>query len=119
MVAFVDVDAGQKAYFAAILFFRKSSLESDDLCARAAGILTQLWTSNNVFKCSNGRIESLGTRIRSRLSMSIVFDCFWWWKEEFLGQASPYTDDSQQIIGRSHNCFCKTFLEVCLQKADS
>ena len=28
--------------------------------------------------------------------MSIVFDCFWWWREEFAGQVSPYGDSSHQ-----------------------
>lgn len=27
--------------------------------------------------------------------MSIVFDCFWWWREEFAAQPSPYRDDSE------------------------
>ncbi|CAM1507621.1 Fc.00g072620.m01.CDS01 [Cosmosporella sp. VM-42] len=98
LVPLVDLSAGEKAYFSAILFCRGSSLENDDLGARGVSILSQLWTSQNIFKRSDGRVESLGTRIRSRLSMSIVFDCFWWWREEFAGQISPYRDDSQPSV---------------------
>ena len=95
LAPFVNLHAGEKAYFSAILFCRGSSLENDDLGARGVSILSQLWTSQNIFKRLDGRVESLVTRIRSRLSMSVVFDCFWWWREEFTGQISPYRDDSQ------------------------
>ena len=92
---FVDLSAGEKAYFSAIRFSRQASLENDDLEARGVSILSQLWTSQVVFQRSNGQVDSLGTRIRTRLSMSVVFDCFWWWKEEFAGQSSPYNEDAQ------------------------
>jgi transcriptional regulatory protein LEU3 len=31
--------------------------------------------------------------------MSVVFDCFWWWRAEFGGQSNPYPDEgeSEQI----------------------
>lgn len=95
LAPFIDLDAGERAYFSAIQFCKQASLENDDLGARAFTILSQLWTSRNVFQRSNGRIDSLSTRIRTRLSMSIVFDCFWWWREEFTGQTSPYRDESR------------------------
>jgi len=92
----VNKDAGEKAYFDAILICRRGSLLSDDLGARSATILSQVWNSKSIFRRATGKVQSLGTRIRSRLSMSIVFDCFWWWKEEFAGQANPYRDPSTE-----------------------
>lgn len=95
--AHVDMEAGEKAYLSAMLFGRKASLQSEDLAARAVTIMSQLWTSESIFRRPNGQLQSLDTRIRSRLSMSVVFDCFWWWREEFGGRASPYSHDSPSI----------------------
>ncbi|KAG7284396.1 hypothetical protein NEMBOFW57_010769 [Staphylotrichum longicolle] len=86
----VDLRAGEKAYFATILEFRESSLGNDDLCARGAMVLGQLWSSTRVFRRPDGVVDGLALRIRSRLSMGIVHDCFWWWREEFQGKANPY-----------------------------
>lgn len=100
----IDAEAGEKAYFSAILLCRRASLQSDDISARAATIMTQLWNSKIIFRQADGRVQSLRTRIRSRLSLSIVFDCFWWWREEFAGQPSPYQDQAadQPDRGKPH-----------------
>jgi transcriptional regulatory protein LEU3 len=106
----VDLAAGEAAFFASIIFNRKVSLQNDDIGARCFTIYSQLWNSKNVFRMpvssslvnhSNAGVvvDSLRTRIRSRLSMSIVFDCFWYWREEFAGQPSPYRDDSELANG--------------------
>lgn len=92
----VDLEQGERAYFAAILLSRRGSLQNDDLSARAVSILSQLWASRRIFRRADGTTQSLGTRIRSRLSMSVVFDCFWWWREEFGGQTSPYAQEPSQ-----------------------
>ncbi|SPO07050.1 uncharacterized protein DNG_09744 [Cephalotrichum gorgonifer] len=92
----IDVDAGERAYFSVIRFNRRVSLQNDDLGARAAAIFSQLWTSSRIFRGANGQVESLRSRIRSRLAMSVVFDCFWWWREEFGGQPSPYAEDANE-----------------------
>ncbi|KAI1083699.1 hypothetical protein F5B20DRAFT_528147 [Whalleya microplaca] len=91
--SFIDSSAGERAYFSAITLSRKASLEDGDLSSRAAIILSQLWASQSIFKCQGREMCRLGTRIRSRMSMSVVFDCFWWWREEFAGQPSPYQDE--------------------------
>jgi hypothetical protein len=90
----VDLRAGEKAYFATILDFREASLENDDLCARGAMVLGQLWSSTRVFRQPDGVVDGLVLRVRSRLSMGIVHECFWWWREEFQGKAHPYKAQS-------------------------
>lgn len=97
--AHIDLEAGERAYFSAIHFSRRISIQSDDLGARASTILSQLWTSQRIFRGPNGEVDSLGSRIRSRLAMSVVFDCFWWWREEFGGQASPYREATAEVPG--------------------
>ena len=92
----VDLRTGEKAYFSTIVSLRESSLENDDLYARGAMILTQLWTSTRLFRGPDGIVDGLSLRIRTRLSMSVVFDCFWWWREEFQGKLSPFNGTDTQ-----------------------
>jgi transcriptional regulatory protein LEU3 len=93
IASYVNLEEGERAYSNAIRYMRQASLQSSDTGQRIVTILTQLWTSKSIFRRSDGSIESLGTRIRSRLSMSIVFDCFWYWRVEFANYANPYKDD--------------------------
>ncbi|KAL7798800.1 hypothetical protein V8C43DRAFT_276295 [Trichoderma afarasin] len=91
----LDLQAGEQAYFAAIFFAREESLQNNDLSARAASILGQLWNSQSIFKNKNGTVDSLTSRISSRLSMSTLFDCLWWWRQEFGGLGNPYENKQQ------------------------
>jgi transcriptional regulatory protein LEU3 len=36
--------------------------------------------------------------------MSVIFDCFWWWRAEFGGQSNPYQDqgESREINDALH-----------------
>ncbi|KAI1660571.1 hypothetical protein F4813DRAFT_379347 [Daldinia decipiens] len=95
LVRHVNSASGEKAYFSAIYLCQRASFQSNDLGARGVTILGQMWTSKNMYRQPDGRVDSLNTRIRSRLSMSIVFDSFWWWRVEFNGQTSPYPEQNQ------------------------
>ena len=86
----LDLTRGQRSYFSVIQIHKKFSVQSDDIYARATLINTQLWTSHKIFKRSNGGVDSLTLRCRSRLGMSLVYDCYWWWRQEFGGQSNPY-----------------------------
>ncbi|KAI1799495.1 hypothetical protein F4811DRAFT_565524 [Daldinia bambusicola] len=95
LVRHVNSASGEKAYFSAIYLCQRMSLQSNDLGARGVIILGQMWTSKNMYRQPDGRVNSLSTRIRSRLSMSVVFDSFWWWRVEFNGQTSPYPEQNR------------------------
>ncbi|OTB18147.1 hypothetical protein K445DRAFT_314962 [Daldinia sp. EC12] len=95
LVRHVNSASGEKAYFSAIYLCQRISLQSNDLGARGVIILGQMWTSKNMYRRPDGRVDSLSTRIRSRLSMSVVFDSFWWWRVEFNGQTSPYPEQNR------------------------
>ncbi|KAI1621282.1 hypothetical protein EDD37DRAFT_594367 [Exophiala viscosa] len=99
LASLLDIERGRQAYFDNILLFRKISVQDSDLSSRTTVILTQLWTSKNAFKKSDGTTDSLLLLCRSRLSMSVVFDCFWRWRREFAGQQTPYKE-TQSDIGR-------------------
>jgi len=89
----LDLAAGERAYFQAVQSCKNMSIQHNDLCARAAAIMSSLWGSLRVFKRKDGTVESLGLRLRTRLSMSVSFDMFWYWREEFGNMLNPYNDD--------------------------
>lgn len=91
--AMVDGSRGRKAYFFVIQLLRNMSVQAGDCFNRSMGILTQLWSSKNIFKRQNGTIDSLTLRCGGRLAMSVVYDCYWWWRWEFAGQAYPYDEE--------------------------
>jgi transcriptional regulatory protein LEU3 len=92
----LDLAAGEQAYFNAAQFSKSTSLQKNDLGARCAAILTNLWSSTKIFRRNNGAVESLGIRLRTRLSMSVSYDMFWYWREEFGHMANPY--DGEEAI---------------------
>jgi hypothetical protein len=95
----LDLNAGQTAFFSAVVTLRELSLQNDDLNSRCATILGDLWNSKDAFK-KNGAMDSLSCRVRNRLSMGVVFDCLWWWRQEFGDQGNPFQESripSEQI----------------------
>lgn len=107
----LDIDRGRNAYFTAISLFKKAAIEAEDMIARLARILTQLWTSKKIFKTADGTTDALSLRCGSRLAMSIAYDCYWWWRSEFAGMPDPYADRgmSRRSSARACNCdFCVT-----------
>ncbi|KAH4683790.1 hypothetical protein HBI82_086970 [Parastagonospora nodorum] len=89
----LDLAAGEKAYFQAIHFLNSVSLQQGDIYVRTALIMKDLWGSNKVFMKKNGQTESLGLRLRTRLGMSVSYDMFWYWREEFGNMPNPYNGD--------------------------
>ena len=89
----LDLAAGEQAFFQAVQFLKSVSLQPGDIGMRTALIMHDLWNSNKVFRRNDGRIESLGLRLRTRLSMSVSYDMFWYWREEFGNMQNPYNGD--------------------------
>lgn len=89
----LDLAVGEQAFFQAVQFLKNVSLQPGDIGMRTAMIMHDLWNSNKVFRRKDGRIESLGLRLRTRLSMSVSYDMFWYWREEFGNMQNPYNGD--------------------------
>lgn len=102
IAANLDLAAGEKAYFHAIDFLKSVSLQQGDIFVRTALIMKDLWGSNKVFRKKNGQIESLGLKIRTRLGMSVSYDMFWYWREEFGNMQNPY-NNGDETSHPSHN----------------
>jgi transcriptional regulatory protein LEU3 len=97
----LDLAAGEKAFFQAVEFLQSVSLQQGDVYVRTAHIMKDLWSSNKVFRKKNGQIESLGLRLRTRLGMSVSFDMFWYWREEFGNMQNPYSN-GEETTASSH-----------------
>ncbi|KAH8699103.1 hypothetical protein BGW36DRAFT_406939 [Talaromyces proteolyticus] len=91
----VDVVIGERAYFSCIYLLKRRMIRNNDLNGRTAGVLTQLWRSPQAFKQKDGSYNSLVVRMRSRGSMGIFFDCFWYWQREFNSQTDPYFEQNE------------------------
>lgn len=80
-----DPQAGRTSFLLAISLLKKMSVSANDMPSRMAGILSQLWTSEKVFKGDTGGQGSATMRIQSRMSMSSLHDMMWrWYVEAFL-----------------------------------
>ncbi|KAK5677191.1 hypothetical protein LTS10_010380 [Elasticomyces elasticus] len=91
LAAQVDSQVGEEMCFEAIRLSKKRSIQNTDLCARVATILTQLWSSTKAFRLRDGTVNGLRIFLRSRLSLSILYDSLWWWRAEFGGTGTnPY-----------------------------
>lgn len=95
---YIDVDRAKAALFLGIGLHKRMSLQNDDLPARNAVALTQLWNSNRVFHKPSGA-EAAALRIRSRLFGSIVLDGLVWWREEFGGAMGVYAPPVSDVRG--------------------
>lgn len=95
----LEYETSRATLFSAINLLRKMSITNDDGPAKAAVIMSQLWNSDRVFRKRDGSI-STELRVRSRLAVSGVYDCAWWWREEFQGKQSPYHLDGDSTTGK-------------------
>lgn len=93
---YMDADAKDNL-FLGVSILNKISTEANDGPARLSTVLSGLWNSEKAFKDPDGT-EHLTLRIRTRLAMSPVFDCIWWWREEFGGQQGAYTLSDDQPL---------------------
>jgi transcriptional regulatory protein LEU3 len=98
----LDLVAGEKAYFQAVDFLKSVSLQQGDIYVRTAFIMNDLWHSQKVFRKKSGQVESLGLRLRTRLGMSVSYDMFWYWREEFGGVQNPY-ENGDEMAAQPHN----------------
>lgn len=89
----LDLAVGEKAFSQAVQFLKTVSLQQGDIGIRTALIMKDLWGSNKLFHRKDGRVESLALRLRTRLSMSVSYDMFWYWREEFGNMQNPYNGE--------------------------
>ncbi|KAH8805215.1 hypothetical protein F5884DRAFT_442907 [Xylogone sp. PMI_703] len=79
---FSDSKKEKTAFNLGLNLLKGFSTEKTDTFSKHIVILTQLWSSEKTFTTSNDT-DPTSLRVRSRLSMSCVFDHIIRWKEEF------------------------------------
>jgi hypothetical protein len=81
----IDVPISKSLFSNTIRGIRTISISNNDLPARLAEVLAQLWHSYGAgMRPTDGPVDSsLQLRVRSRMSMSLIYDSVWRWREEF------------------------------------
>lgn len=87
----VDFEYGRTLFNRTIQAIRSISVFTNDLPNRLAEVLAQLWRSSGAGSrlsiATNDSIDSsLQLKVKCRMSMSLVFDSVWRWREEFQAQ---------------------------------
>lgn len=81
----IDVGEARKLFNSTINAIRTISINNNDLPARLAEVLTQLWRSMGAgLRAIPADVDdSLQLKVRCRMSLSVVFDSVWRWREQF------------------------------------
>ena len=92
----VDREQGQTLFAQAVHTIRAISVAPNDLPSRLAEVLSQLWRASARSRAAAAadwgaatpgtgmtEEESLRLKVRCRMSMSVVYDSVWRWREEF------------------------------------
>ncbi|CAF9936651.1 MAG: hypothetical protein ALECFALPRED_006914 [Alectoria fallacina] len=87
----VDIEYGRNLFNRTIQAIRSISVFTNDLPNRLAEVLAQLWRSSGagsrrMVAANDGTDSSLRLKVKCRMSMSLVFDSVWRWREEFQAQ---------------------------------
>lgn len=100
----VDLKKGRKAIFETINMHKKLSVRDNDALARSTVILSQLWSGSLIDQQSERNGGQVRLKCRSRLGMSILYDCWWFWRQEFQGHPDPYDDEGLEtsLLGMLH-----------------
>jgi hypothetical protein len=76
---YVNVEAGHKLYNLAVTAIKKISVTNNDLPARLAEVLAQMWRRGNRPMCEND--GKIWLSVRCRMSVSVVYSCLWTWRD--------------------------------------
>jgi transcriptional regulatory protein LEU3 len=101
--ALVDVADGIALFNSATAALRQISCRNNDLPGRLSDVLSYLWNLNPRIVCGQGQ-DGLQLKIQSRMSMSIVYDSLWLWRNQFVANGNtgaisyPGMDDREGSI---------------------
>lgn len=99
----VDEEDGRKIFSENIQSVRDMSVRKDDLPARLAEALSQLWRhyrEGDTRSAGDHADDRLKLRIQARGSMSVLFDSVWQWREKF---SFPYDGGTSRLDSASNN----------------
>lgn len=88
----IDLEYGRQLFNRTIWAIRSISVSPNDLPSRLAEVLVQLWRGGGSgmkvprSESNAGGDSSLQLKVKCRMSMSLVYDSVWRWREEFQAQ---------------------------------
>lgn len=88
----IDIDGGTKLFNASLNAIRKISVANNDLPGRLVDVLAFLWTQADSHVLCDDGIEGLRLKVRSRRSVSVVYDSLWRWRDQFHRDRNPASD---------------------------
>jgi hypothetical protein len=93
----IDFERGRQLFHRTIQAVRSMSVVNNDLAWRLAELMVQMWNGARIEARSqtgaNTEMDgSLQLKVRCRMSMSLVFDSIWRWREEFQAQGRGNLD---------------------------
>ncbi|KIW84496.1 hypothetical protein Z517_03746 [Fonsecaea pedrosoi CBS 271.37] len=92
----LDLKKGREVYFKTIILHKRLSIRHDDAYSRATVILSQLWSGKMIEAQTRRSAGQVRVKCRSRLGMSLLYDCWWYWRQEFQGHPDPYPDEENR-----------------------
>lgn len=90
-VRHIDFNHGRALFIRTVETIRLISITSHDLPSRLAEVLVQLWRTGDAARRGHknplsGPDHSLQLKVKCRMSMSLVFDSVWRWRQEFSNE---------------------------------
>lgn len=104
--AIVDTRSGQTLVNFSVSALRKMSVTNNDLPGRLSDVLAYLWTHPDASITSGRGIDGLQLKVKSRMSMSIVYDSLWSWREQFRTEVET-TQSEHLHTGNTFYTFVK------------
>ena len=86
---FIDLENGKRLFTKTIMTIRTISVVSNDLPSRLGEVLAQMWrdggAGSKISSPEDGGLDnSLQLKTKARMSMSLIYDSLWRWREDFL-----------------------------------
>lgn len=85
----LDADSGRSLFSKTIWALRSMSVQENDLAQRLAEVLAQVWKGSRAGAAQSGTDtpqaypdNSMQLKVRCRMSVSLVYDSVWRWREE-------------------------------------
>lgn len=100
----LPTDEGRRYFMRTVNIVRHTSVAPNDLYQRLAEVLAQLWKASGSGNSQASKVGTPGTvdsqedalrlKVRSRMSMSVVFDSVWRWREAQVNGAAENLDST-------------------------
>ena len=103
----IDIEYGKALFNRTIWAIRAISVATNDLPSRLAEVLAQLWRgggagSRKLNTDNEVTDSSLQLKVRCRMSMSLVYDSVWRWREEFQAKGRGNLECKHYILHHLH-----------------